>query len=1459
VSTLESPPEEELDSRSDELEAALIAASAVTSAELAAQLGAQTLITVAATALIPTLWAAHIEHALSLLTNMYLDAAGAVLNAVDPDGARGLHLLNKSIVDKFTTDTRVRLIALTDSAQEAMRGSITAGLREDESPAHLIARAVDAGAVISGNRALLVAVTEMHAAAQAGMYAQALALSDHMVITRTWQATHDDRVREWHLKADGQSARIDEPFLVGDSWLLAPSVPMPGRHFDVGDICNCRCGVRYNFDVITTSMSVDGGGQYMSASTSLKPGETTLTAAGDKWQPHKHPRGKDGRFIEKGALSTLFSKSKLNIVDVAEGVHSLDKKQWDNLTDAQKQHVKDSVDKLPSSSQIHKQSKQKLDLLESSHVVPSASVKPVVKKPAPSSVKVNKPIDASGNVKSVYGTHQHVLEPYTKRPANYDDNKSIQEDEHAFFAAMASVPFDKEKYDKNDPEWQGTRTYQSMIAERWNKALRAGKPFVGNTDEETKRVAVAQKGLDDLMAKSSMITDIRVWRGVSDQNGRIAASLKKGTVFQDNGYSSTAVKRSVAESFAEYNGLLFDIEVPAGSRGIVSTQFTTRYLDEWEVVLPRGSRFEVLEEPKNIPGTHQKVVKVRAVTDVPSYAKKSIGAAPSAPKNITPSTKELNIPKTKTAPSVPAVKATPAAKATPSVKPIAAHKGAAPGSPAKVSTTLVWGKYDDGDVILESNDGMHRVIWDGNAKKYAMQSRSAVHEDWSTDSLHTKKSFYDGNKNTTGWVVPTGGKTDKLNAPEPKLESKLKSEPKPKPVSKPESKVTSSEDTSLKYNDSDVIDDWPSILLDEDHGSGNVIALSASNKARVVYDSKDADGNPTYFMQTRQSTNDPWTNLVTGDDPWVDIGNGMTASQISQFVQAVGGTWLATSPSGALKKSIAKKPSAKMPGDELTGDDASELWASLDNKSSGDVIALGSYLDNIFRITVTPDGKMKMQSLGDSGIVSIATLNNENELNSVLNAPGYKWVTPKPSSVTPSPEPSAPAITTGPVHVSPAVHELDANSPLGVGGDILGITNTQKKDMKAVFKDAKTGYWSKPEKIWESIQAVQQKYPEMSALQVIKSLDSTLKTADPSPFEAKMTKWASTSKGQSIISKSLTPSTPSASNAVGAPNLPTLPKPPTVPFHSGSDDISHISAKQQQDIFKKFKTNNLYVYSPPKDIYNSAKHEAESNNLSIAQVLKIIDEQDAVRNGVSNQNLYENSITDWLGTKLGAATAAGNIKSSEIVNKIPNYSPGVSAASILNFNASSAYTYDTMSVAEAHLFATNVLNQGTLSSQQKIALSRYTGNSYGPINRYLNGFEDTLSPSYANTAKHAQAAMRASDKPILLHRNISYRSITNATTHEDLEKVVGQTWMSGGFFSTSVGGSAAFGLKPVKLEIEAPPGTPMAWLEPHTQHPGEREMLLAAGLHYRIVSVKKTDKGSTVRLRVVPSTEEVTV
>src|SRR5690606_40682769 len=74
-------------------------------------------------------------------------------------------------------------------------------------------------------------------------------------------------------------------------------------------------------------------------------------------------------------------------------------------------------------------------------------------------------------------------------------------------------------------------------------------------------------------------------------------------------------------------------------------------------------------------------------------------------------------------------------------------------------------------------------------------------------------------------------------------------------------------------------------------------------------------------------------------------------------------------------------------------------------------------------------------------------------------------------------------------------------------------------------------------------------------------------------------------------------------------------------------------------------------------------------------------------------------------------------------------------------------------------------------------------------------------------------AMRPSDRPILLHRGVSFAGIANSTDYDDLKSKEGQTWMSGGFFSTSVGGTPAFSMTPVLLEIEAPPGTPMAWME----------------------------------------------
>jgi hypothetical protein len=119
---------------------------------------------------------------------------------------------------------------------------------------------------------------------------------------------------------------------------------------------------------------------------------------------------------------------------------------------------------------------------------------------------------------------------------------------------------------------------------------------------------------------------------------------------------------------------------------------------------------------------------------------------------------------------------------------------------------------------------------------------------------------------------------------------------------------------------------------------------------------------------------------------------------------------------------------------------------------------------------------------------------------------------------------------------------------------------------------------------------------------------------------------------------------------------------------------------------------------------------------------------------------------------------------------------------------------------------------------------------------------------------NAQAAMIPSIEPVLLHRGVGFDAF-KATSYASLAKMVGQTRWMGGFGSTSTGGHSAFGGH-VKIEIEAPPGTPMYWAKPISLHKGENEMLLAAGLYYHILSVTPNGSGATVRVRIVPKPDD---
>ena len=92
---------------------------------------------------------------------------------------------------------------------------------------------------ISRYRANAIARTETHTAANFG--SQAAAESTGLNILKEWLAANDERTREEHSAADGQTVALNETFEVGGEDLMFPGDPSGSAE----NIINCRCSVAY--------------------------------------------------------------------------------------------------------------------------------------------------------------------------------------------------------------------------------------------------------------------------------------------------------------------------------------------------------------------------------------------------------------------------------------------------------------------------------------------------------------------------------------------------------------------------------------------------------------------------------------------------------------------------------------------------------------------------------------------------------------------------------------------------------------------------------------------------------------------------------------------------------------------------------------------------------------------------------------------------------------------------------------------------------------------------------------------------------------------------------------------------------------------------------------------------------------------------------------------------------------
>lgn len=140
----------------------------------------------------------------------------------------------------------------------------------------------------------------------------------------------------------------------------------------------------------------------------------------------------------------------------------------------------------------------------------------------------------------------------------------------------------------------------------WNKDLRSGLP--------PEQVSEQLAQLDSLIAKAKVKQPIMVYRGVrtdqTDSSGNVTQEkwlpqLEPGTVLSDMGYVSTTSQAKVASTFGESGsyegtdaGTIFEIHIPAGANALSVSQVAIGLgrpedQDEGEVLLPRGSKFEV--------------------------------------------------------------------------------------------------------------------------------------------------------------------------------------------------------------------------------------------------------------------------------------------------------------------------------------------------------------------------------------------------------------------------------------------------------------------------------------------------------------------------------------------------------------------------------------------------------------------------------------------------------------------------------------------------------------------------------------------------------------------------------------------------------------------------------------------------------------------------------------------------
>lgn len=145
-------------------------------------------------------------------------------------------------VQKYVKKVAGKKIAdINTTSRNLIKKQISIGMADGEGNDKIAERIKDLVTPTYRGRAMNIARTETCGAA--GLGGQEAAKETGLELEKTWNSSHDSKVRDSHDEADQQTQAMDDPYNVGDSELMFPGDTSLGAKAE--EVCYCRCYETY--------------------------------------------------------------------------------------------------------------------------------------------------------------------------------------------------------------------------------------------------------------------------------------------------------------------------------------------------------------------------------------------------------------------------------------------------------------------------------------------------------------------------------------------------------------------------------------------------------------------------------------------------------------------------------------------------------------------------------------------------------------------------------------------------------------------------------------------------------------------------------------------------------------------------------------------------------------------------------------------------------------------------------------------------------------------------------------------------------------------------------------------------------------------------------------------------------------------------------------------------------------